>query len=146
MGVLTRLNTGSQQRTTYQQIYVLSINWLYEFNYAYLLKTNMYIIRARVQFKMFSFQMGCESSCVAPAPSLELCLAQYLWHETNVLDNWQCCLSLNDANSIPTWSMVIFEFFWGYMHFFVPEYQNKYLCIHTVCLVIQQLIFCGVSV
>ena len=93
---------------------------------------NMYIARAKVQFKIntpvdtCAFQTGRQLYSAVPAMSLGL----YFWHNfcgmkptCRTIDSWWCCLSLefdpcwfHDISWVPLWV---------YMRFPMPEHHNQ---------------------
>ena len=58
----------------------------------------------------YFFVFICQLSSTAKAI---VCLTQFRWHETNVLNNWQYCLRLEEARSFVTRSTIIHRFLCG---------------------------------
>ena len=72
-----------------------------------------------VEINACTFQMGCQLSSAVSTISLGMCFTQFLWRETNVLNNWKLAVlrqsggtefelcSIRDNLSIPLWVICV---------------------------------------
>ena len=114
----------------------------------------MYIAGASAQFEIHTlagveintclFQTGCQLSSAASVPLLKLCLlAQFLWRETNVLDNCQMALlpriERREFNPCMVHGNFSVPFYFGVVTVFLCQSINKKA--HQICT----YVYMGVS-
>ena len=114
----------------------------------------MYIAGANAQFEIHTlagveintclFQTGCQLSSAASVPLLKLCLlAQFLWRETNVLDNCQMALlpriERREFNLCMVHGNFSVPFYFGVVTVFLCQSINKKA--HQICT----YVYMGVS-